>query len=139
MEESTRLGVFRPGDSRINRRGRIDGGRYGELQKLAQAVLDEDREIDGRRVSAITAILRGMVDKALSGDTKATEIVLLAAYGKPPTKCDVEVETEVKADPTPEQIDAILLRHGYAPIPKLTPEQIDAGLAKLGYVKSAKE
>ena len=89
--ELTKPGAFSPGDSRINRKGRIDGGRYGELQKLAQGVLDEKYEVNGKRVPAIKAILRGMVEKALAGDTKATEIVLLAAYGRPPTKCDVEV------------------------------------------------
>ena len=82
-------------DPRRNTKGRPPS-QYQELQTKAQEVLGEDIEADGQPIPAIVAILRGMRDKALGGDTKATEILLLAAYGRPPTKCDVEVERGVE-------------------------------------------
>jgi hypothetical protein len=75
---------FKKGDPRINRRGRIDGGGYSALRKIAIAVLDEQIVVGDKECTKLYAILSTLTDKAATGDYKAAEIILTTAFGKPP-------------------------------------------------------
>jgi hypothetical protein len=76
--------VFKKGDPRINRRGRIDGGGYGALRKMAIDLLNEEIAVGKIKCTKLYAILDSLAENAAGGDHKAAEIILTTAFGKPP-------------------------------------------------------
>lgn len=101
---------FVKGDSRINRNGRPK--QLPELDKLlVDALTDETGD-----KSQIELILKTLINQSLSGDTRASEILLNRAYGKVTDK--IEMKSEI-VNPNSLGIDkerlAELIEQGYTP------------------------
>lgn len=65
-----------------------------ELVELVNKVLGEEKETTGGKITAMEAVVRGLLSKAVKGDVRAAEVLLNRAYGLPKQTIEADITSE---------------------------------------------
>ena len=93
------MSEFKPGDPRINRKGRPKGsGGIPTVKALLKELSSEETDYKTKtgeivRMPKYKAILLNIIEGALDGDPKDRELYLGYMYGKPAQQVMVDIDT----------------------------------------------
>lgn len=79
---------FQPGDPRINRAGRIDGGRRG-IVEAAKKILQEPTKYRGKTMTKEEALIEAHITRGLKGNVNSARFVVEYAYGRPMQRTEI--------------------------------------------------